>query len=267
MNFINLPVAFRGRRLVQVLSGKITNTKLNAGYDPHLGATLAEVPYKGKQFSLILVLPGKQTEFIAGGLSKIESRLNVTLWNGLLRQMAPHKIDFKMPFFRHRSVIDNLKDSFISMEMKSAFSPDDADFSGVNGGRDLWLSQVFQINELKVDAGGQEKNQQPHFTSSSRLAGRRGNHREARRTSIFRKRLTRQNDDHDHHHDSDHHQIHHSESSSEKSDSVIRVYFERQFMYAVRHNPTGMIVYIGRYYQPEEGIEHDHHGSHHDHSH
>merc|ERR1719412_3177175 len=129
MNFINLPVAFRGRRLIQVPCGSINTKKLNAGYDPTLDATMAELPYKGGKFSLILVLPGKQTEFIAGGLSRIESRLNSTLWNGLLRRMSPHNIDFKMPFFRHRSVISHLKDAFVEQEMESAFSQDDADFS------------------------------------------------------------------------------------------------------------------------------------------
>ena len=282
MNFINLPVAFRGRRrLIQVPSGKISNKKLNAGYDPNLDATIAELPYKGQRFSLILILPGKQTEFIAGGLSRIESRLNVTLWNGLLRQMSPHEIDFKMPFFSHRSVIDDLKDSFVALEMKSAFSPDDADFSGVNGGRDLWISQITQLNELKVEAG--EGTPRPSVVSASsfRSAGRYKNYRQARKLSIFRQRLARQDDDSGHEHHEEHEHIHqghnnnnheddhqehdhnpHSESSGENNDPIVRISFERQFMYAVRHNPTGMLVYIGRYYQPEEAIKHGSHSHH-----
>ena len=55
MNFINLPVAFRGRRLIEVPSGRIINTELNAGYDPNIDATVTELPYKGTQFSLILI--------------------------------------------------------------------------------------------------------------------------------------------------------------------------------------------------------------------
>ena len=54
--------------------------------------------------------------------------------------------------------------------------------------------------------------------------------------------------------------------------------FERQFLYMVRHNPTGLIVTIGRYdhpdsneeqhqhHHPDEHHEHDHHGEH-DHEH
>ena len=111
MNFINLPVAgggFRGgpagRRLVQVPSGQVKGRTLNAGYDSGLGASVAEVPYAGGDLSLMLVLPGKQSEFIAGGLAKIEGKLNASTWNGVLRKMAPYNLDLKLPFYTHRFV-------------------------------------------------------------------------------------------------------------------------------------------------------------------
>ena len=272
MNFINLPVAFRGRRLIQVPCGKITTSKLNAGYDPNLDATMAELPFKGRKFSLILILPGKQTEFIAGGLSRIESRLNTTLWNGLLRRMSPHNIDFKIPFFQHRSVINNLKDAFIKLNMTSAFSKDNADFSGVNGGRDLWMSEMSQLNEVRVEAGRKSRSEdEVEEISSFRSAGRYKNFRQAR--VLSRRRFSRQADDQHHHDDEDHHEHsdhqhgdhhhnHHHGDTEEKDSSSVRIYFERQFMYAIRHNPTGMLVYIGRYYQPEEAVQHNSHDSH-----
>ena len=45
--------------------------------------------------------------------------------------------------------------------------------------------------------------------------------------------------------------------------------FERQFLYMVRHNPTGLIVTIGRYNQPDanEGSSDHDHGHDHDHDH
>ena len=274
MNFINLPVAFRGRRLVQVPCGKITTSKLNAGYDPDLDATMAELPYKGRKFSLLLILPGKQTEFIAGGLSRIESRLNATLWNGLLKRMSPHTIDFKIPFFQHRSVINNLKDAFEALDMKSAFSKDDADFSGVNGGRDLWMSEMFQLNEVRVEAGRQAREEsQTQDVSNSRTNGRNKSFRKARKYSNRRNRRQTHEDHHhdeanDHEHSDHHHGDHHNHDhddhhdSHEQDASSVRIYFERQFMYAIRHNPTGMLVYIGRYYQPEEAVQHNSHDSH-----
>ena len=286
MNFINLPVAFRGRRLIQVPCGIIQpSTRLNAGYDSDLDATMAELPYVGGKFSLILILPGKQTEFIAGGLSRIESRLNSTLWNGLLRRMSPHNIDFKMPFFRHRTVINNLKDAFESLEMKSAFSQGEADFSGVNGGRDLWMSEIIQLNEVKIEPGDRTKTNQGSLesTSSFRSAGRYRSYRQARQLYASRQTFSRQDDaniphehgdednHHDHHaehsqnhdHHADHHNHHGDEVDGQQNQSTVRIYFERQFMYAIRHNPTGMLIYIGRYYQPEEAVSHeDHHSGH-----
>jgi hypothetical protein len=44
---------------------------------------------------------------------------------------------------------------------------------------------------------------------------------------------------------------------------------ERQFLYLVRHNPTGMLVMIGRYFHPPDssnaGDHHHHDEHHHDH--
>ena len=63
-----------------------------------------------------------------------------------------------------------------------------------------------------------------------------------------------QEDQSDHdpdHHDPDHH-----------DHQVLK--FERQFLYAIRHNPSGMVTYLGRYYEPPEAQDHDHD---HDHMH
>ena len=112
--------------------------------------------------------------------------------------------------------------------MKNAFNANKADFTGINGGNDLYLTAFSQLNDLTI--------------------GHQGGHRQARQ-------------EHEHHeHDHDHHHEHHVHQ-------VLK--FERQFLYAIRHNPSGMITYLGRYYEPPEaghhnGGDHDHH---HDHMH
>ena len=63
MEFINLP---RARRLIPVPSQSWSGT-FNAGYDDGLDATAVELPYKGGDLSLILILPGKISEFVTGG--------------------------------------------------------------------------------------------------------------------------------------------------------------------------------------------------------
>ena len=62
LEFINLP---RARRLIPVSSMKWSGT-FKAGYDPVLDATSVEVPYSGNDLSLILILPGRISEFLAG---------------------------------------------------------------------------------------------------------------------------------------------------------------------------------------------------------
>ena len=99
MDFINLPRA--GRRLVPVQAIS-AQRKLNACYQPEMDVTAVEVPYKTEILSLILLLPGKQTEFIAGGLGQLEDKLNAENWNSLMKCFQPLDIDFQMPLFQHR---------------------------------------------------------------------------------------------------------------------------------------------------------------------
>ena len=55
----------RGRRLVPVTSLTWTG-RYQAGYDDNLDVTSVEIPYTDREFSLILVLPGKISEFVTG---------------------------------------------------------------------------------------------------------------------------------------------------------------------------------------------------------
>ena len=77
MNFINLP---RGRRLVPVPAASL-RANLNVCYHPEMDLTAAELPLAGRggssDLSLILILPGKQAEFVAGGLGRLEHKINL----------------------------------------------------------------------------------------------------------------------------------------------------------------------------------------------
>ena len=75
LEFINLP---RARRLIPVSSMKWSGT-FKAGYDPVLDATSVEVPYSGNDLSLILILPGRISEFLAGNFIIDNSYSNILL--------------------------------------------------------------------------------------------------------------------------------------------------------------------------------------------
>ena len=101
MNFINLPS--RGRRLVPVPGLKIMAEKFYVGFEENLQATVTAIPFKKDQFCLVLVLPGKPSDYIAGGLAKIESKLNNETWSSLMRSLQPlEHVEIQFPIFHHR---------------------------------------------------------------------------------------------------------------------------------------------------------------------
>ena len=104
MNFINLPS--RGRRLVKVPSMKVSGPTFYVGFEEKLAATVAAIPFKKDEFCLVLILPGRPSDYIAGGLSQIESKLNNETWSGLMRSLQPIEgIDIQFPVINHRYVI------------------------------------------------------------------------------------------------------------------------------------------------------------------
>ena len=69
-----------------------------------------------------------------------------------MRSLHPVNVDLKLPLFSHRSAIE-LNDTLAAMGVKDAFNST-ADFSGINGGRDLRLSSFQQLTEFVIDEGG-----------------------------------------------------------------------------------------------------------------
>ena len=103
--------------------------------------------------------------------------------------------------------------------MVDAFNRNKADFTGVNGANDLYLTAFSQLNDVQI--------------SSRNFSVKRQQQREGRQQK-------------------------NSESENKKSTqprqqqatNIQVLKFERQFLYAIRHNPTGMITYLGRFYDP-----------------
>ena len=101
MNFINLPS--RARRLVKVPSVKISGPEMLFGFEETLQATIAAVPFKKMEFCLVLILPGRPSDYIAGGLSQIESKLNNETWTQLMHSLrSAEGIDIQFPILNHK---------------------------------------------------------------------------------------------------------------------------------------------------------------------
>jgi serine protease inhibitor len=114
------------------------------------GVQILELPYQGKRLSMVLLLPEK-----AGGLSEMEKKLsagNLTKW---LDGLTLSRVMVTMPKFKLASEF-SLKPMLSAMGMSRAFSPE-ADFSGLNGKKDLFISEVVhkafvEVNEVGTEA-------------------------------------------------------------------------------------------------------------------
>ena len=82
----------------------------------------------------------------------MEAKLNLENWDSLLGSFQPLDLDFQMPLFTHRSLVD-LNETLIGLGVEDAFHKENADFRGINGGLDLRLSSFMQLTEFHVDQG------------------------------------------------------------------------------------------------------------------
>jgi len=113
------------------------------------GAKVLELPYKGDDVSMILLLPDAPD-----GLGAFETKLTadtVARWTGELRKQD---VLVYLPRFSMESQFA-LAPTLAAMGMPLPFSGD-ADFSGMNGAHDLFISAVVHKARVDVDEQGTE---------------------------------------------------------------------------------------------------------------
>ena len=107
---------------------------------------MVELPYKGGQISMFVVLPKQDMTVLGTHLSTS----NLTSWeNG----MVAMEVDVRLPSFTLEATYD-LKKKLIEMGMPAAFSL--ADLSGIDGGHDTFLEIVTHKAFISVDELGTE---------------------------------------------------------------------------------------------------------------
>ncbi|CAL4124595.1 unnamed protein product, partial [Meganyctiphanes norvegica] len=147
MNFIRFPSA--ERRLIRTVGVRKKMT-INAGYSKSTDVTCAEIPFYSPfgELSLVLLMPGKQKDFVANGLAKLEAGLDVEKWGRVLRSMLPNTVNFQMPVFKHKS-LQNYSEILADIGLGDLFQKNKADFSGITGVKSLHLADIVQLTEFK----------------------------------------------------------------------------------------------------------------------
>ncbi len=115
------------------------------------GFSAIELPYAGNDLSMVVFLPEQKD-----GLKAFEERLNlesVTAWLDELSNTIPSEVSVSLPRFKTTSEFE-LSSILAEMGMSHAFT--DADFSGMTGQKDLFISKVVHKAFVDVNEEGTE---------------------------------------------------------------------------------------------------------------
>jgi len=111
---------------------------------------MVEMPYGQENFSMIVLLPG--SGYSVGPLA---TGLTPDIWSEWLNKLDEANVDISMPKFKfeyERKLNDDLK----ALGMVKAFFPNDADFSNINPGQELYISFVKHNSFVEVNEEGTE---------------------------------------------------------------------------------------------------------------
>ena len=118
-------------------------------YAEDAGLQILELPYAGNDLSMIVLLPGE-----AGGLTKLEESLAVENLDKWTRNMQATDVEVFLPRFEITFPF-RLDDTLKSMGMLDAFL-DKADFSGMDGRKELYIGAVLHKAFVVVNEQGTE---------------------------------------------------------------------------------------------------------------
>ncbi|HQC64445.1 MAG TPA: serpin family protein [Anaerolineaceae bacterium] len=111
--------------------------------------SVVSLPYEGGNFAMMAVLPEDFASF--------QTTMNADLLNEILEKLTESHtmVHLTMPKFSFESSID-LGETLPAMGMSDAFDINNADFSGMTGGKDLYISDVVHQAFIDVNEDGTE---------------------------------------------------------------------------------------------------------------
>jgi serpin B len=150
---IDAPFTLTNGRKVNV---PMMNQTANFGYMEADNFQALELPYVDNELSMIILLPKR-----FDGLGDFEKKMNPEDLSNWLTKLCSRKVIVSVPRFKMTSQF-GLAGVLKSMGMRDAFSTS-ADFSGMNGRKDLFISAVIHKAYVDVNEEGTEAAAPPVF--------------------------------------------------------------------------------------------------------
>jgi serpin B len=113
-------------------------------------ARALDFPYKGNRLAMTVLLPDE------GTFSSFESALNLEAINQMIEALTAESLVVALPKFEFTYGSCSIVDALKALGMIDAFSPGAADFSGIDGTKSLYVSNVLHKAFISVDEEGTE---------------------------------------------------------------------------------------------------------------
>lgn len=163
------------------------------------GLQAVELSYVGGTVSMLILVPD------SGNFDQVQSTLDAAQLDSVLSGLQDATVNLVLPKFQFAADY-RMADTLKAMGMPDAFNVNKADFSGMDGERDLYIGGVFHKAFVAVDEKGTEA---------------------AAATGIVMEA-----------------------ASALINPSVVNLVVDRPFIFLIRHNPTGAILFMGRVMDP-----------------
>lgn len=119
------------------------------GYGQGDGYQAVSLPYIGNRAAMTIIVPD------AGHFAEFEAKLTADKIGRIVDGLEHKSVDLNLPKFTYEQSI-SMADTLAQMGMPDAFDPDVADFSGMDGTRLLYITDVFHKAFVAVDEVGTE---------------------------------------------------------------------------------------------------------------
>lgn len=282
--FFAMEPSAKQRKLVPVPS-VVIKSGFTAGYDTELDATIVALGNGNNVVSTLLMMPGQQGTNAAGdNLERLEEAFMakpMENWHRLLTTLMERQdLDLQIPKFTHRSFINGTT-LMQRMGLKELFDSSKSDLRGLtaNANQDMYLADLLQINTFSTC--GEDKIPDGHYKEvyPSPPSQKQLNFGRLRKLSkkmhnpylstLPENILSRMHMSADQVGEANEESFKYVEYQRALFDPFYdtkymemplplrprqaripdspRLKFDKPFMYFVRHNPTGMLLYMGRF--------------------